>query len=177
EGETNEAGYQAFATGERVLGLLTALLPALQVDGRRVAENIRRSCITITELADTLVRSEGLSFRTAHEIAANVARAVVAADGDLPRDGYAPFQHAFREHAGREPQFSEAAFAEAVSPEHFVAVRERFGGPGPQALATAFAGYRGVLVAAGLAATATAAREASARHELDAAFADLTGAA
>ena len=39
------------------------------------------------------------------------------------------------------------------------------------------AGYRGVLVAASLAATATAAREASARHELDAAFADLMGAA
>jgi argininosuccinate lyase len=177
EGETNEAGYQAFATGERVLSLLAALLPALQVDGRRVSENIRRSCITITELADTLVRSEGLSFRTAHEIAADVARAVVAADGDLPRGGYAPFGEAFREHAGREPQLDEAAFAEAVSPEHFVAVRERFGGPGPQALAAAFAGYRGVLVAAGLAATATAAREASARHELDAAFADLMGAA
>ena len=76
-----------------------------------------------------------------------------------------------------EPALNEAAFAEAVSPEHFVTVRERFGGPGPQALAAAFAGYRGVLVAAGLAATATAAREASARHELDAAFADLMGAA
>ncbi len=35
----------------------------------RVAENIRRSCATITELADSLVRIEGLSFRQAHEIA------------------------------------------------------------------------------------------------------------
>src|SRR5690606_9809742 len=58
-GETNAAGYQTFASGERVLDLLAALLPALQVDGKRVAENIRRSCITITELADTLVRREG----------------------------------------------------------------------------------------------------------------------
>jgi argininosuccinate lyase len=42
-----------------VLDLLAALLPALSVDRRRVAETIRRSCITITELADTLVRKEG----------------------------------------------------------------------------------------------------------------------
>src|SRR5262245_15905525 len=103
EGETHEAGYQAFASGERVLDLLAALLPALSIDGRRVAENIRRSCVTITELADSLVRREGLSFRVAHEIAATVARAVVAADGDLPRDGYAPFATAFQHETGRAP--------------------------------------------------------------------------
>jgi argininosuccinate lyase len=174
EGETNEAGYQAFATGERVLDLLAALLPALSVDGRRVAENIRRSCITITELADTLVRREGLSFRAAHEIAADVARAVVAQDGDLPRDGYGPFVAAFRHDAGREPALTADDFAQVVSPENFVAVRERFGGPGPQTLARALAGYRARLDATEGAAAATAAREASARQQLDAAFAALT---
>lgn len=177
EGETNEAGYQAFATGERVLDLLAALLPAMSVDGRRVAENIRRSCITITELADTLVRREGLSFRAAHEIAADVARAVVAGDGDLPRDGFTPFADAFSRHAGRQTALTPAEFAQAVSPEHFVAVRERFGGPGPQALASAFSSYHATLDAAERAATAMAAREASARHELESAFTDLMGAA
>ncbi len=176
EGETNEAGYQAFATGERVLDLLAALLPALAVDGRRVAENIRRSCITITELADTLVRREGLSFRTAHEIAADVARTIVANDGDLPRDGYEPFIAAFRHHAGRAPALTQAEFAQAVSPEHFVSVRERFGGPGPKALRAALLGYRQRLTAADDAAARIAGREASARQELDAAFAALTGA-
>jgi argininosuccinate lyase len=102
------------------------------VDGRRVAENISRSCITITELADTLVRREGLSFRAAHEIAASVARAVVAIDGDLPRDGYKPFVEAFRHDTGREPPLTAEDFAIVVSPENFVAVRECFGGPGEQ---------------------------------------------
>ncbi|AOO80198.1 argininosuccinate lyase [Bosea vaviloviae] len=173
EGETNEAGYQAFATGERVLDLLAALLPSMSVDGRRVAENIRRSCITITELADTLVRREGLSFRAAHEIAASVARAVVALDGDLPRDGYAPFLEAFRHHTGREPALTAGDFAGVVSPENFVAVRERFGGPGPQALGKALAGYRARLDAADGAAADIAMREQAARQELDAAFAAL----
>jgi len=176
EGETQEAGYQAFASGERALDLLTAMLPALAIDGRRVQENIRRSCITITELADTLVRREGLSFRTAHEIAAGVARAVVAMDGDLMRDGYEPFVVAFRQQIGRAPALTERDFAEAVSPEHFVMVRERFGGPGPQALGAALAGYRTALDAAQQVARNIAAREAAAKQELDAAFAALSSA-
>ena len=177
EGETQEAGYQAFASGERALGLLTAMLPALVIDGRRVQENIRRSCITITELADTLVRREGLSFRAAHEIAAGVARAVVAIDGDLMRDGYEPFVVAFRQQIGRAPALTERDFAEAVSPEHFIAVRERFGGPGPQALGAALAGYRTALDGAQQAAKNIAAREAAAKQELDAAFGALSNAA
>lgn len=177
EGETQEAGYQTFESGGRVLELLAALLPALSVDSRRVAETIRRSCITVTELADTLVRKEGLSFRAAHEIAAAVSRAVVARDGDLPRDGYAPFSEAFRHAAGREPQLSREDFATAVSPENFVALRERFGGPGPKALGEALAAYRAELAAAEDAAATTAQREDAARRELDAAFTALAGAA
>src|SRR6185436_20286400 len=58
EGETQEMGYGVFACAARVLDLLTALVPALRVNDQRVAENIRRSCITVTELADSLVRLE-----------------------------------------------------------------------------------------------------------------------
>src|SRR5690606_10360814 len=88
EGETQAFGYGAFASGGRVLELMVALYAAVEIDGARVAANIRRSCITVTELADTLVRDEGLSFRQAHEIAAHVARAVVASGGELGTDGF-----------------------------------------------------------------------------------------
>lgn len=177
EGETQGAGYQTFESGGRVLDLLAALLPALSVDSRRVAETIRRSCITVTELADTLVRQEELSFRAAHEIAAAVSRTVVARDGDLPRDGYEPFVEAFRHAAGREPKLGREAFATAVSPENFVALRERFGGPGPKALGEALTAYRAELTTAEDAAAAIARREDAARRELDAAFTALAGAA
>ena len=46
---------------------------------------------------------EGLSFRQAHEIAATVARAVVAKGGGLSDDGYGPFLVAFEDLAGRKP--------------------------------------------------------------------------
>src|SRR3546814_1625336 len=48
EGETQSMGYEAFASAHRVLDLLTALADALAIDPARVAENIRRSCITVT---------------------------------------------------------------------------------------------------------------------------------
>ncbi len=141
EGESQGFGYGAFDSGARALDLLAALVPALRIDPDRVRQNIRRSCITVTELADSLVRLEGLSFREAHEIAADVAHAVVGIGGDIAVDGYEAFQEAFRRCAGRTTTVDQAQFAEIVSPENFVAVRDRFGGPAPRALAQAIAGY------------------------------------
>ena len=142
EGETQSMGYQAFDSACRVLDLLAALVAQIRIDPARVRANISRSCITITELADSLVRREGLSFREGHEIAAAVARAVVAMGGDLVADGYKPFTGAFEKATGRKSALDEASFAEIVSPEYFVAVRTRYGGPAPEPLGAAIAGYR-----------------------------------
>jgi argininosuccinate lyase len=166
EAETHEMGYQVFDVAQRVLDLLTATLQACRIDSERVAANLSRSCATITELADWLVRSEGLSFRQGHEIAAEVARAVVAMSGDLPTDGYPAFVLAFERHVGRKPVADAAEFARMVSPEHFVAVRDRFGGPAPAAMDPALAGYRVALDAFAARAAAIAAREAAAADEL-----------
>jgi argininosuccinate lyase len=175
EGETQETGYGAFASAARVLDLLMALLPALQIDSRRVADNIRRSCITVTELADSLVRIEGLSFREAHEVAAAVARAVVARDGNLPTDGYEPFAASFLEATKRPSTIDSRHFAEIVSPEHFVAVRGRFGGPAPDALDASLARYRARLAELERDARSFAERQAASARELTERFAALSG--
>ncbi|WP_328590496.1 argininosuccinate lyase [Mesobaculum littorinae] len=172
EGESQAAGYTAFASGGRVLDLLAAFVGAIKVDGARVDANIRRSCITITELADTLVRRESLSFRQAHEIAAATARDVVARDADLP-SGHAAFCAAFEAAVGRPPALNEAAFREAASPEHFVAVRTRYGGPAPAPMAEALDAYDAALAGFARAAQARADREAAAAAELDTAFSNL----
>ena len=170
EGETQEAGYAAFDVAERVLSLLAALIPSLTINADRVAATTARACITITELADTLVREEGLSFRTAHEIAATTARAVVAEGGSLD-DGYTPFADAFSRITDRPPVFSPEAFAEAVSARHFVTIRDRFGGPAPAALDAAFASYDDALagidsrIAARRAVSASAAADLSTRFD------------
>ena len=68
EGEVQVAGYAAFDAGSRALRLLAGFIRAARVDEARVRRHIDESCITATELADSLVRAEGLSFRQAHEI-------------------------------------------------------------------------------------------------------------
>ncbi|GAA3073428.1 argininosuccinate lyase [Rhizobium viscosum] len=177
EGETQGMGYEAFHSAGRVLDLLAAFVAQISIDPQRVADNIRRSCITITELADSLVRLEGLSFRQAHEIAATVARAVVAKGGGLSDDGYEPFLAAFEELAGRKPGIDKAQFAEIVSPEHFVAVRARFGGPASAPMADALAAYQEKAAAFARQTQENAAREAAAAEELQTRFTALMGVA
>lgn len=173
EGETQSLGYQAFDSAYRVLDLLTALISQIRIDSKRVAANIRRSCITITELADSLVRREGLSFREGHEIAAAVARAVVAFEGDLATGGYAPFVEAFEKSVGRKTTIDADTFAELVSPEHFVAVRTRFGGPAPEPLDAALGSYEAQSRSLAERMTRNAERKAKAASELNERFAAL----
>ena len=176
EGETQSMGYEAFVAAGRVLDLLAAFVGAIKIDPERVADNIRRSCITITELADSLVRIEGLSFREAHEIAATVAKAVVAAGGGLAKDGYGPFLDAFRHSTGRDPSFGRDKFEEIVSAEHFVAVRDRFGGPAPEPMAEALSVYKNKAAAFEAVANEHAGHEAKAAKELGEKFKALVEA-
>ncbi|KAB2689109.1 argininosuccinate lyase [Brucella pseudogrignonensis] len=170
EGETQQMGYEAFTSAGRVLDLLAAFIQAIRIDPARVAKNIRRSCITITELADSLVRIEDLSFRQAHEIAASVARTVVAQGGGLEKDGFAPFLAAFGEATGREPSFDRTKFEELVSPQHFVAVRDRLGGPATQPMAEALARYQRDVAGFAARAAEHEAYEGRANQELDEKF-------
>ncbi|MCJ8322423.1 MAG: argininosuccinate lyase [Rhizobiales bacterium] len=141
EGEVQQAGYGAFETGGRVLKLLAAFIPALSINAEAVRANTDKSCITVTELADALVRGEGLSFRQAHEIAALTAQAVIAAKQPLGL-GYAAFVEAFKTEVGQAPKLTQSAYEITVSAENFIAVRARFGGPAAAPMANALNGYR-----------------------------------
>lgn len=177
EGESQGMGYQAFDVAYRVLDLFAALVAQVSINAERVETNTDRSCITITELADSLVRLEDLSFRQAHEISAAVARAVVARGGSLAGDGYETFVEAFEHATGRTTDVSRERFAELVSARHFVSVRDRLGGPAPAALSASLGRYRDKLGAYESAAALRADRLAEARAELDSKFNALLGAA
>lgn len=136
EGEVQQAGYDAFQSGGRVLELLTAFLPVCSINSENVKRTTDAACITITELADTLVRDENLSFRQAHEISAATARAVIAAGKPLSA-GFDVCAAAFKSETGRPLGITPPQFATATSAENCIAVRTRFGGPAPAPLATA----------------------------------------
>ena len=140
EGEVQAAGYATFDSGGRVLNLLASFMKAVQINNARVNINADRACITITELADTLVRVDALSFRQAHEIAAATASAVIT-QGESLQNGFWSFKHVFEATLGRQSTLDEPAFTQATSLQHFVAVRDRFGGPGASAMNEAAVHY------------------------------------
>lgn len=172
EGEVQQAGYAAFDSGGRMLQLLAAVIEACSINSAKVRSNSDAACITITELADTLVRNEGLSFRQAHEIAATTSRAVIAAGKPLG-DGFAAFFRAFLAHADRAPSLGEDDFVSAVSARTFVARRNRTGGPAPEAMDAALAHYSAVLAGLENRTAAVTGREAAADETLQRAFNDL----
>lgn len=175
EGEVQAAGYEAFETGHRAVALLAGFLGAVRVDEAKVRKHIEEACITVTELADSLVRAEGLSFRQAHEIAARLARRMIDTAERFATVPYIAFVEAFRDVAGRTPALAEPEFRRVTTPEHFVAVRTMPGGPAPSALDASFARYRRDLAAARDWLAAYRGRMEEAARRLDAAAAALEG--
>jgi argininosuccinate lyase len=172
EGEVQQAGHAAFESGGRVLDLLTAFLPACSINADRVRANSDAACITITELADTLVREEGLSFRQAHDIAARTAEAVIAAQTPLS-SGFDAFSQAFLASTARTSAMDESAFRTSVAMETFVTRRDRTGGPAPAAMDHALKSYNALLAEHTMTIRRRASRQKDAARTLQRTFSSL----
>jgi argininosuccinate lyase len=162
-----ETVCEAFAAAGRALDLLAGFLQHIEVDAGRTNDAIRRSCATLGELSDSVVRLEGLSPRRAADLAARLARDVRQQNGGLDEAAYPLFASAFAESAGRKTKIAEDEFAELVSPQHVVAVRERLGGPAASAMGDAITALRAELRLLVEAAEAIRKREAAAAVMLD----------
>ena len=149
-----------------------ALVSACSINAVNVRRNANAACVTITELADTLVRSEDLTFRQAHEISAKTARAVIAADKTLS-DGFAAFAAAFEAETGHTSKLNDDTYRKVTSLEHFVAVRDRPGGPGRNAMSDALASYGVKLADLKSQASARKLRVETAASHLSSAFSKL----
>ena len=147
EGEVQIAGYDAFDTAQRFMPLLRGLVDAATIDGAKVRRHIDEAGITLAELADSLVRTEAISFRQAHDVASKLARRMIDGGTTLSKIAFAEFEHIFNAAIERAPKLTETQFREFTTPEHFIAVRTMRGGPAPSALAASFARYRSELAA------------------------------
>ena len=111
EGEVQAAGYAAFDAGGRALRLLAGFIRAARVDEARVRRHIDESCITATELADSLVRAEGISFRQAHEVVSRLVQGMLGRGERFPTVPYAAFAEAFTQGRAVCPSSKRPIFA------------------------------------------------------------------
>jgi argininosuccinate lyase len=170
EHEVHGQGYAALAMAERVMKLMTAVIRSAAIDEARARSNIERSYATITELADTLVRDEGLPFVQAHHVAADLARSMQGSGDTLASVDFATFAAIFAARAGRSPSLAESRFREIVTPEHFIAVRTLPGGPALEAVTESLALYRDAAARVRTRLASHAAAQAEAAASLNAAM-------
>lgn len=105
----------------------------LDLRADHLATQAAKGFTTATELADTLVRAAGLSFRQAHAVVAAAVRQ--AARGPDSNITLAMVQQAAQQTLGRTLDLTADQVAQALDPLHFVSIRSGLGGVAPQATA------------------------------------------
>jgi argininosuccinate lyase len=131
EDDLQPSVYSTFDDAVRSLRLLTGVMEEAEFNTDRMAVKAESDFLTVTELADTLVRSTSMDFRTAHEI---VSRAVKELQGEyhLEKMAYA----VERILAASTPSFHVDAtvIRRSLTASNFVAIRTIAGGPAAEAL-------------------------------------------
>jgi argininosuccinate lyase len=134
--------HATFRDATRAIGLVAAALRDAELDVARMQRRATEGWITVTELADTLVRDHNLPFGAGHTIAARLIERV-------RRDPATPLAAALAEESktvtGRAIVYDDAKLAEILSPIHFVAIRQTPGGPAPALTAVAIDASRVLL--------------------------------
>ena len=147
-----------FRDAVRAMEVIAAAMTGADVNVALMRQRATENWVSITELADTLARDHGLSFKTGHAIASRLVSAARARpDATLP----ALFAEASRD-AGHPLTMTAGDLARVLSPEHFVEIRTTHGGPAPAVTAQAIEVSRELLAADG-------ARVAALRGALEAA--------
>jgi argininosuccinate lyase len=149
-----------FHDATRAIDLASAAMAGAEFDAASLERRAAEGWITITELADMLVRDHGLSFGAAH----GVARRVVEAKGSDPAASLSrTVAEATAALPGGPVRSEESALEASLNPRHFVDIRRTHGGPAPEETARALAASRSALDAdvAWLAATRTALESAA----------------
>ncbi|GGN53702.1 argininosuccinate lyase [Oceanobacillus indicireducens] len=110
--------------------LLSGVLMTMKVNKKKLLKRAKESFANVTELADTLVRSNNLSFRKAHEIVSASVQDLVENDKESLR--YFTLDH-LNKHAqqiiGHKLNMRSEELADALDPEHFIKIRSLEGGP------------------------------------------------
>jgi argininosuccinate lyase len=136
--------FSAFGDATRAVKLVAATVANAEFDAAALEARAADGWTTLTELADTLVREQGLSFRAAHAIAGRLMEARSASGSFGLSEQLADVSEAI---AGRRITYTDDQLAEILSPTHFVRVRETRGGPAPAETARAAKESREALAA------------------------------
>jgi argininosuccinate lyase len=116
--------FEMTAEALRALRLFGGVVANCEVNVARMAERANADFLSVTELADTLVRNEQLSFRDAHHIVSAAVREL--------RSHYSPEAMVDAVLSANTLRTPRAVLLKALDPVNFVEVRRIPGGPAIQ---------------------------------------------
>lgn len=124
--------FTMFEDAERALLLFAGAMSKAEVNRDELRRRAAGAFLTVTELADTLVRTEGVSFKEAHSLVAQTVAACGTDDSidTIARNVVALAPNVF----GRPLQLNEGDVLEALDPVEFVRRRAIVGGPAAEAV-------------------------------------------
>jgi argininosuccinate lyase len=120
--------YTAMRDANRAVSLFACTLRSATFNVENLHRRAGENFIAVTELADTIVRKEGLPFSLSHKIVGKCVKAALESGGAIT---YETMQSAATEVIGHELSLTAEELAAAVSPENFVRVRTVYGGTAP----------------------------------------------
>jgi argininosuccinate lyase len=132
EDDLQPLAFSMCADASRALQLFAGVMTHAEVDRERMRRRACESFLTVTELADTLVREERISFHMAHRL---VAASVRKAGRDYsPERLVTEVEGLARKILGRELRKPRDTWLRALDPVYFIDVRRIPGGPALEAV-------------------------------------------
>jgi argininosuccinate lyase len=114
---------------DKLCRLLACVIGTAEVNKDKLRERAKASFATITELADTLVRTDALSFRKAHHIASHVVKNAISKGISADEVTLALVNEAALEVICKPLLLNEVRLRQSLDPDYFVSVRSQPGGP------------------------------------------------
>lgn len=135
EDEIEPTLFGAIQTAVHITELYEAVFVTIQLNKERLRSEAAAGFTTVTELADTLVREAGLSFRSAHHIVSQTVQRLIAAGQDTADLSAELLAEVSGEVLGKPLLLDAAVLERALDPVAFVEARNTLGGAAAAATA------------------------------------------
>ena len=128
EDDLQPAIYNGSRDAIRAVSLMGHTLSAAEFNIDLLKERSESNYITVTELADVLVRMENFSFHLAHSIVSDCVKESISIGEDI---NLQLLKKITRKH-NKEISLSKHDLEKTLSAENFIKVRDIYGGPAPK---------------------------------------------
>jgi argininosuccinate lyase len=124
--------YTALKEVEAAIQLATATIKTIKVNKELMLERAKNNFCTVTELANYLVRYEGISFRAAHEIVAEIVAYMIEHKKSSEDINQEILEEIARKALGQKTTLTNEQIANALNPVLNACAKDVAGGPAPQ---------------------------------------------